>query len=97
MIVSKVWLVAAVALAGIASSAANAQTTLKVGVISVGRLVEQSPQYASVMKKLEDEFGPRQREITAAQTKLRTQTETVPARFPRHGRSRAAQSRAADS
>ena len=75
MIVSKVWLVTAVALAGIASSAVNAQTTLKVGVISVGRLVEQSPQYASVMKKLEDEFGPRQREITAAQTKLRTQTE----------------------
>ena len=76
MIVSKVWLLAAFALAGIASSAATAQTNLKIGVISVARLVEQSPQLESVQKKLEDEFGPRQRDITAMQTKLRTQQET---------------------
>lgn len=76
MIASKVWLLAAFALAGIASSAATAQTNLKIGVISVARLVEQSPQLESVQKKLEDEFGPRQRDITAMQTKLRTQQET---------------------
>lgn len=76
MIGSKVWLVAAIAVAGIVSSTAAAQGTLKIGVINVARLIEQSPQYASVSKKLEDEFGPRQRELTAAQTKLRTQTET---------------------
>ena len=75
MIVSKVWLGAAVALAGIASSAATAQTTLKIGVINVARLIEQAPQAEAVTKQLQDEFGPRQRDITAMQTKLRTQTE----------------------
>jgi outer membrane protein len=76
MIVSKVWLVAAVAVAAIASSAATAQTDLKIGVINVARLIEQAPQAESVTKQLQDEFGPRQRDITAMQTRLRTQTET---------------------
>ena len=51
MIASKVWLVAAVAAAGIASSAASAQTTLKIGVINVARLIEQSPQSETVHEK----------------------------------------------
>ena len=96
MIVSKVWLVAAVALAGIASSAATAQTTLKIGVISVARLIEQSPQYASVTKKLEDEFGPRQREHHGGANEAAHSDRAVPERFPGDGRSGAAQSRAAD-
>src|SRR5262245_7717628 len=74
MIGSKM-LIAAVAAAGFVSSAAVAQGNLKIGVINVARLIEQSPQYASVSKKLEDEFGPRQRDLTAMQTRLRTQTE----------------------
>jgi outer membrane protein len=73
--ISKVWLGAAVAVAGFVSSVAVAQTNLKVGVVNIARLIEQSPQYASVSKKLEDEFGPRQRDLTAMQTRLRTQTE----------------------
>jgi outer membrane protein len=76
MIRSKVWLVAAIVAAGVASSAATAQTNLKIGVINVARLIEQSPQSESVTKKLQDEFGPRQRDITAMQQKLRTQQET---------------------
>jgi outer membrane protein len=76
MIASKAWLLAAAAVAGIASGAANAQATLKIGVINVARLIEQSPQSEAVTQKLQDEFGPRQRDITAMQTKLRTQTET---------------------
>ena len=76
MIGSKVWLVAAVAVAGIASSAASAQGNLKIGVINVARLVEQSPQLETVQKKLEDEFGPRQRDLAAMQQRLRTQQET---------------------
>jgi outer membrane protein len=73
---SKVWLVAAVAVASFVSGAVNAQGGLKIGVINVARLVEQSPQLGAVQKKLEEEFGPRQREITAMQQKLRTQQET---------------------
>jgi outer membrane protein len=76
MIASKVWLIVAVAAAGLVSSAAMAQTNLKVGVVNIARLIEQSPQYATVSKKLEDEFGPRQRDLTAMQTRLRTQSET---------------------
>jgi outer membrane protein len=76
MIASKVWLVTAVAAAALATSAATAQTNIKIGVISVARLVEQSPQLESVQKKLEEEFGPRQRDITAMQTRLRGQQET---------------------
>jgi outer membrane protein len=76
MIASKVWLSVAVAAAGLVSSAAMAQTNLKVGVVNIARLIEQSPQYATVSKKLEDEFGPRQRDLTAMQTRLRTQSET---------------------
>lgn len=75
MIASKFWLGAAVAAAGFVSSAAIAQTNLKVGVVNIARLIEQSPQYATVSKKLEDEFGPRQRDLTAMQTRLRTQSE----------------------
>lgn len=76
MISSKVWLGAAVAAAVFVSSAAVAQTNLKVGVVNIARLIEQSPQYATVSKKLEDEFGPRQRDLTAMQTRLRSQSET---------------------
>src|SRR5690606_28065091 len=49
---------------------------LKIGVVNVARLIEQSPQSESVTKKLQDEFGPRQRDITAMQQRLRTQQET---------------------
>jgi outer membrane protein len=76
MIASKVWLGAAIVAAGLVSSAAIAQTNLKVGVVNIARLIEQSPQYATVSKKLEDEFGPRQRDLTAMQTRLRGQSET---------------------
>lgn len=76
MMGSKIWLAAAVAAAVFASSAAVAQTNLKIGVINVARLIEQSPQSEGVTKKLQDEFGPRQRDITALQQQLRTQQET---------------------
>jgi outer membrane protein len=69
-------LASAVAVAALASGAANAQGNLKIGVINVGRLLEQSPQTESVTKKLQDEFAPRQRDITAMRQKLQTQQET---------------------
>jgi outer membrane protein len=75
MIGSKVWLFAAVAVAGLASSAVNAQGNLKIGVVSVARLVEQSPQFQAASKKLDDEFGPRQRDLAAMEQRLRTESE----------------------
>lgn len=76
MIGSKVWLVATVAVAGFVSATAHAQQNLKIGVVNVAALIERSPQAAAVNKKLQDEFGPRQREIAAMQQRLRGQQET---------------------
>jgi outer membrane protein len=61
------------ALAVMGSAAAQ---NLKIGVINVARLIEQAPQAEGVAKKLQDEFGPRQRDITAMQQRLKTQQET---------------------
>jgi outer membrane protein len=76
MMGSKFSLLAAFAVAVAATSGAGAQTNLKIGVINVARLVEQSPQAAAVQKKLQDEFVPRQRDLVAMQERLRNQVET---------------------
>lgn len=76
MIRSKFLLAATLAVAAVSSGVANAQGNLKIGVINVGRLLEQSPQTGSVTKKLQDEFAPRQRDITALRQKLQTQQDT---------------------
>ena len=76
MIRSRVWLLAAVAAAGLASGAVDAQGNLKIGVINLDRVVEGSAAYAAARKKIDDEFGPRQRDLEAMATKLRAQQET---------------------
>jgi len=76
MMGSKYSLLAALAVAVAVTSGASAQGNLKIGVINVARLIEQSPQAATVQKKLQDEFGPRQRDLTAMQESLRTRVET---------------------
>jgi outer membrane protein len=76
MIGSKSLLAAAFVGAAITSGAIQAQGNLKIGVVSIARLIEQSPQSESVTKKLTDEFGPRQRDIAAMQQRLKTQSET---------------------
>jgi outer membrane protein len=75
MMGSRVWLVAAAAVAAFTAGVANAQD-LKIGVVNLNRLIEQAPQAEAVQKALNDEFGPRQRDITAAEQRLRTQQET---------------------
>ena len=76
MLGSKVWLVAAAVVAGLICDAAVAQNNLKIGVVNIAALIEQSPQAEAVTKKLQDEFGPRQRELAALQQSLRTKQET---------------------
>jgi outer membrane protein len=72
MLRSKMWLIAAIAAAGFASEAAHAQ---KIGYVNLARILEGTPAFQAAQKKLEDEFGPRQRELQAMQQKLRTQQE----------------------
>lgn len=75
MLGCKVWLVAAAVVAGSISGAAAGQN-LKIGVVNLAALIEQSPQAQAVNQKLQDEFGPRQRELAALQQTLRTKQET---------------------
>lgn len=49
----------ALLMAGQAVSAQN----LKIGVVNIGRLLEEAPQAKAAMKALSDEFAPRQRDI----------------------------------
>lgn len=74
MLRSKVWLLAAIAAAGF-SGVASAQGNLKIGVVNLARILEGAPGFQAAQKKLEDEFGPRQRDLQAMQQRLRTQQE----------------------
>jgi outer membrane protein len=48
------------------SGAAFAQKgDLKIGFVNVGQVIEKAPQGEAALKKLEQEFGPRDREIRA--------------------------------
>lgn len=55
---------------------ANAQQ-LKIGFVNVGRLIAESPQAASAMESLQQEFAPRQREVIALQNKFKEQQEQI--------------------
>jgi outer membrane protein len=57
------------------SSTAHAE--LKIGVVSVPQLIEESPQAKSAMQALQDEFMPRRREIEAQQKELKTREEKL--------------------
>lgn len=50
---------------------------VKVGVVDVRQLIEQSPQYKSAMTALENEFKPRQREIENQQKAFKTREEKM--------------------
>jgi len=70
-----VWL-ATFGVALLAAGAASAQGNLKIGVINVGKLLENAPQSKVVQEKLQKEFEPRQQSIIAKRNKLQTQQDT---------------------
>ena len=45
---------------------------LKVGYVDFARLIKESPQARESMRKLQDEFAPRERDIVAQQTDLQS-------------------------
>jgi outer membrane protein len=64
-------------LAVLALGTAEAQTTsVKIGVVNMTALIEQSPQTQALMAQLRDEFAPRQRDLVAMQEALKTKQET---------------------
>jgi len=69
------WLVAVLALPSVAN--AQAAEPLKIGVVNIGRLLQESPQAQAARESLEDEFAPRRREIVAMQTALDTKSASM--------------------
>lgn len=63
------------AVAACAAGAASAQGNLKIGVINVGKLLENAPQSKIVSDKLQKEFEPRQQAIVAKRKKLQDSQE----------------------
>ncbi len=63
----------ALLMAGQAASAQN----LKIGVVNIGRLLEEAPQAKAAMKALSDEFAPRQRDIQNQIKKLQDLEERL--------------------
>lgn len=50
---------------------------LNIGVVDIGRLLDESPQAKSAMKALQDEFAPRQRNLVSEETKLREEQQKL--------------------
>ncbi len=60
----------------IAAGASAQIESLKIGVVSVNRLLEQAPQFRSAMQALQEEFAPRQRDLVALQRTLQEKSDT---------------------
>lgn len=50
---------------------ASAQEQLKVGYVNAVKVIEEAPQGAAALKKLEAEFGPRDKKLVAMQAKVK--------------------------
>ncbi len=50
---------------------------MNIGVVSIGRLIEESPQAKAAMKNLQDEFAPRQRNLMSEEQTLRQEQEKL--------------------
>ena len=60
----------------VAVSAGAQVEGLRIGVVSVNRLLEQAPQFRAAMQDLQEEFAPRQRELVAMQRSLQEKQQT---------------------
>ena len=60
----------------VAASAGAQVEGLRIGVVSVNRLLEQAPQFRAAMQALQEEFAPRQRDLVAIQMTLQEKQET---------------------
>lgn len=64
------WLAAALA-AAFALSGAPAWAELKVGYVNAVKVIEEAPQGEAALKKLEAEFGPRDKKLVAMQGRIK--------------------------
>jgi len=55
----------------------QASAEMKIGVVNFQKLMEDAPQVKSAMQALQNEFGPRQRELVTMQNDLKTRQEKL--------------------
>lgn len=65
-----------IGLAAVAAPRAEA-AELKIGVVNIRALMAESPMSAEIQKRIENEFGPQQRELQAQQSDLQSLNEKL--------------------
>jgi len=73
---SKLFWLASFGVALLVADAASAQSSLKIGVINVAKLLDNAPQSKVVQETLQKEFEPRQQAIVAKRNKAQAQQDT---------------------
>src|SRR5271167_18753 len=58
-------------------AAQPASAEMKIGVVNFQKLMEDAPQVKSAMQALQNEFGPRQRELVSMQNDLKSRQEKL--------------------
>lgn len=56
--------------AGLAAAAPVAAADLKIGYVNMVKVIEEAPQGVAALKKLETEFGPRDKELVQLQNRV---------------------------
>jgi outer membrane protein len=69
--------VASAMLAGLLTSHFAFAQNLKVGYVNVVKIIEQAPQGDAALKKLESEFGPRDRELRGMRDQIKNLEEDL--------------------
>lgn len=76
VIVTSCWLWAA-CVGSVAAAPSVAATELKVGYVNAVKVIEEAPQGEAALKKLEAEFGPRDKKLVAMQAKVKQLEEEL--------------------
>jgi outer membrane protein len=58
-------------------AAGPAAAEIKIGVVNFNKLMEEAPQVKATMQSLQNEFGPRQRELVTMQNDLKARDEKL--------------------
>ena len=75
--ITKRMLLAPVTVAALLVSQSVFAQDIKVGYVNVVKIIEQAPQGDAALKKLESEFGPRDRELRAMSDKIKALEEDL--------------------
>lgn len=71
------FLLAAWCVGGLGAAGTAGAAELKVGYVNAVKVIEEAPQGEAALKKLEAEFGPRDKKLVALQTKVKQLEEQL--------------------